>query len=88
MNNPLLTAVPTPVLGSDPKVHDVEIRMILTCECRPTIPLILRGIGDKVVCPDCQRSFVVGVVHFDRRESVTDIGFNVGIGHPTIVRPS
>lgn len=70
-----------------PDVHDIEIRLTVTCPCSPTKPLIIRGLAGIVECEGCQRRFALGMLGFDRNSDRQGLTYAVGVALPTIVRP-
>lgn len=71
-----------------PAVHDIDIRMTVTCPCTPTRPMIIRGLAEAIVCDGCQRKFAIGMLAFDRNGEQAGLTYAVGVALPSIIRPS
>jgi hypothetical protein len=71
-----------------PDVHDIEIRLTVTCPCTPTKPLIIRGLASVAQCDGCQRKFAIGMLAFDRNGEQPGLTYAVGVALPAIVRAS
>jgi hypothetical protein len=69
-----------------PDVHDIEIRVTVTCPCTPGKPLIIRGLAAAVACEGCQRKFALGMLQFDRNGEQPGLTYAVGVAMPSIVR--
>lgn len=77
-----------PTQIDEPTAHIVEMRMTITCPCQPDRPLLIRSIHERAVCDVCQRTFVIGMMRFDRRQGDQGITAAIGTAQPTIVRPA